>query len=182
MVRTYVRHLLEEEFGEDLEVLGDGIYDVPVGVGVRVVVVDSNERSRRVLITAPVIEVDGPTWDVLEALNELNATTPYGRYFVDGDGDVMVEDTLLAAALEPTSLFGSIAFVAWARRSQAEFLVERLGITEGAGADEDDDELPTGAAATDVTVDDRVAPVAGAGPSARSSLPGEGVVNAGGYL
>jgi hypothetical protein len=82
MVEAYLRQLLVEEHGDELEVLEGGGYLVPVADGVvRVWVVDGNHRSRRVLVTARVLEEVEETFELLAALNELNAATPYGRYF-----------------------------------------------------------------------------------------------------
>jgi hypothetical protein len=135
MVDSYVRHLLHEERGDDVEVVG-GHYVLAGPHPVHVWVIGDNHRTRRVLVTAEVLgdveDVDDDH-DVLEALNELNAVTMYGRFFV-ADGTVRVEDTVLADVLDPASLFNSIGFVTWVAETQAEQLRERLGLGAGAVA------------------------------------------------
>jgi hypothetical protein len=174
MADTYVRHLLLEEHGEDLGMLEDGGYEVPLADGVRVWVVDGNHRTRRVLSTARVLEAVEDSAELLEALNELNAVTPYGRYFWMG-GDVFVEDTVLAEYLEPASLFSSIGFVAWAAENAGGHLAEQFGPFEGAE--------PTGCGPTATEVDLPVrARTLGGAASAGAYNGAHGVVNAGGYL
>jgi hypothetical protein len=125
MVDSYVRHLLEEEHGEDVQAL-DGSYVLPGDHPVRIWVVDGNHRSRRVLVTAVVLEDVDVDTELLEAVNALNAVTVYGRFFALDDS-VHVEDTVLADVLDPASLFNSIGFVRWAAQTQADALRERLG-------------------------------------------------------
>jgi hypothetical protein len=126
MVDSYVRHLLEEEHGEDVQAL-DGSYVLAGDHPVRIWVVDGNHRSRRVLVTAVVLEDVDVDTELLEAVNALNAVTVYGRFFALDDS-VHVEDTVLADVLDPASLFNSIGFVRWAAQSQADELRERLGV------------------------------------------------------
>lgn len=174
MADTYVRHLLLEEHGEDLEVLDDGGYEVPLADGVRVWVVDGNHRTRRVLATARVLEEVEASAELLEALNELNAVTPYGRYFWMG-GDVFVEDTVLAEYLEPASLFASIGFVAWAAENAGGHLAEQSGANEDA-------EVNGGApSAAEVDLPVRTAALGGTA-SGGAGNGSHGVVNAAGYL
>jgi hypothetical protein len=174
MADTYVRHLLLEEHGEDLLVLEDGGYEVPLGEGVRVWVVDGSHRTRRVLATARVLEGVDPSTPLLEALNELNAVTPYGRYFWLR-GDVFVEDTVLAEQLEPAALFSSIGFVAWAAENAADHFGQEFAASGDA-------ELGGSAADPgEVELSDRAAPIAAAA-TAGATDASAGIVNAGGYL
>jgi hypothetical protein len=147
MVDCYVRQLLEEERGEDLEVV-DG-HDVLTGDHpVRVWVVSGNHRTRRVLVTAVVLTAVELGTELLEALNDLNAATAYGRFFLL-DGAVHVEDTVLADVLDPASLFNAVGFVTWAAETQADALAERLGrpaAVPSAGADDGEVELEEPAA------------------------------------
>lgn len=160
MVDTYVRHLLDEAHGEDLEVLDGGGYEVPVAeeVRVRVWVLDGTYRTRRVLVTARVIGQMDADPELFEALNDLNAVTPYGRYFW-ADGGVIVEDTVLAEDLEPAALFASIGFVAWATEKAAARLLEQFF--------DDAEPSQTAASVGEVDLPDRAAPLVGtaaAGP------------------
>jgi hypothetical protein len=143
MVDCYVRHLLHEERGDDVEDVG-GHHVLTGAHPVHVWVIGDNRRTRRVLVTADVLEdVGDDDREILEALNELNAATMYGRFFVE-DGTVRVEDTVLADVLDPASLFNSIGFVTWAAETQEEQLRERLGLGAGvvvAGAGDGDVEL-----------------------------------------
>jgi hypothetical protein len=129
MVDSYVRHLLDEEHGEDIRAL-DGSYVLAGDHPVRIWVVDGNHRSRRVLVTAVVLEDVDVDTELLEAVNALNAVTVYGRFFALDDS-VHVEDTVLADVLDPASLFNSIGFVSWSAQTQGEALRERLGLPQG---------------------------------------------------
>jgi hypothetical protein len=129
MVDSYVRQLLQEEHGEDVEVL-DGSYVLTGEHPVRIWVADGNYRSRRVLVTAVILEDVDVNTELLEAVNALNAVTVYGRFFALDDS-VHVEDTILADVLDPASLFNSIGFVSWAVQTQADALRERLGPAPG---------------------------------------------------
>jgi hypothetical protein len=144
MVDCYVRHLLHEERGDDVEDVG-GHHVLTGAHPVHVWVIGDNRRTRRVLVTADVLEdVGDDDRELLEALNELNAATMYGRFFVE-DGTVRVEDTVLADVLDPASLFNSIGFVTWAAETQGEHLRARLGLEGGAGvAGTDDGEVELG--------------------------------------
>lgn len=174
MVDAYVRQLLVEEFGEDLEVREDGRYEIPPGRGIRIWVVDGNHRTRRLLLTARILTGADDSPELLSALNDLNALTPYGRYFLTGDGEVFVEDTLLAEDLEPGSLFASIGFVAWAAETHGAHLLERSGR---------DEEAPTvGPNASDAAVTERVAPLTATATADPSTSAGGRVVSANGYL
>jgi hypothetical protein len=126
MVDSYVRQLLEEERGEDLQIL-EGTYLLIGDHPVRIWVADGNHRTRRLLVTAVVLEDVEVDEELLEALNELNAATVYGRFFALG-GSVHVEDTVLADVLDPASLYNSVGFVTWAAESQGLALRERLGL------------------------------------------------------
>jgi hypothetical protein len=147
MVDCYVRQLLEEERGEDLEVV-DGHYVLTGDHPVRVWVVGGNHRTRRVLVTAVVLTAVELGTELLEALNDLNAATAYGRFFLL-DGAVHVEDTVLADVLDPASLFNAVGFVTWAVETQTVALAERLGrpaAVPAAGADDGEVELEEPAA------------------------------------
>jgi hypothetical protein len=170
MVDAYVRQLLTDEHGDELEVLGDGHYRVPVAGGIRVAVLEGNRRTRRVLVTAPVLEVVAATPELLELLNDLNAATPYGRYF-HVDDEVMVETTVHAEDLQPSALFSSLSFVAWATETQGERLVEQLGRPDAATLDDP---------APEVHLADRAGPIGDR--AARVVRSRERVVNASGYL
>jgi hypothetical protein len=147
MVDCYVRQLLEEEHGEDLEVV-DGPYVLTGDHPVRVWVVGGNHRTRRVLVTAVVLAAVEVGTALLEALNDLNAATAYGRFFLL-DGAVHVEDTVLADVLDPASLSNAVGFVTWAAETQAVALAERLGLpasVPSAGAGDGEAELDEHAA------------------------------------
>jgi hypothetical protein len=140
MVDCYARHLLVEEHGQDVEERG-GAYVLDGDVSVRVFVMDGSLRTRRVLVTAVVLEdleVDLPL--LLEAVNDLNVKTLYGRFFLLG-GAVHVEDTVLAEVLEPATLGNAIGFVRWAARTQGQVLRERCAPTVGAELTVEDDEV-----------------------------------------
>jgi hypothetical protein len=124
MVDTYVRQLLLDEHGDALEV-GDRGYVLPGEPSVRVGVVDGNHRTRRVLVTAVVLDDVEVDVRLLEEVNELNARALYGRYFV-ADGAVHVEDTVLADVLDPAALANAIGYVTWAAETQGEPLRERV--------------------------------------------------------
>jgi hypothetical protein len=173
MVASYLRQLLVDEHGEDLREV-DGGYELPLAGGVRVWVVDGNHRTRRVLVTARVLPEVAPSVELLEALNERNAATPYGRFFLL-DGAVYVEDTLLAEVLDPESLAASVGFVSWAAEQGAAELQERLGMVE---------DVPVGADGdVEVQLADRAGDlVSGVAPAAPSAAAGAGVIGAGGYL
>jgi hypothetical protein len=126
MVDSYVQHLLHEERGDVLESL-DGRYVLAGDHPVHLWVVGDDHRTRRVLVTATVLEEVEVGRELLEAVNDLNAATVYGRFFVV-DGSVHVEDTVLADVLDPASLFNSIGFVTWAAETQGEALRDRLGL------------------------------------------------------
>lgn len=174
MVDAYVRQLLHDEHGDDLEVVEDGGYVVPVADGVRVVVVGNNHRTRRVLVTATVLDVGEGAAALLEALNDLNAVTLYGRYFLH-DGEVVVEDTVLAEDLEPSALFNAIGFVAWAAEAQRDHLAERFGTTD-AGA-----EAHAAVGSAEVELSDRTGPLGPPSATDRGRRT-ERLVNASGYL
>jgi hypothetical protein len=173
MVASYLRQLLVDEHGEDLREV-DGGHELPLAGGVRVWVVDGNHRTRRVLVTARVLAEVTPSAELLEALNERNAATPYGRFFLL-DGAVYVEDTLLAEVLDPESLAASVGFVAWAAETCAAELQDRLGSA---------DAVPAGAGADlEVELADRAGGLVSGAPSATpSGAAGAGVVGVGGYL
>jgi hypothetical protein len=143
MVDSYVRQLLQEERGEDLEVL-DGSYVLTGEPPVRIWVVDGNHRTRRVLVTAVVVENVEVDAELLDAVNTLNAATVYGRFFALDDS-VHVEDTVLADVLDPASLFNSVGFVSWAAKTQGSALRERsgpdLGSVPAAGAERERSQL-----------------------------------------
>jgi hypothetical protein len=174
MVCAYLRELLVEEHGDELEVLEDGGYLVPVAGGVRVWVVDGNHRSRRVLVTAPVLDAEASP-ELLAALNELNAATPYGRYFHLGD-EVIVEDTVLAEELQPSALSNAIGFVAWAAENGHGFLADELELGEPEPGGPHDPSAPN-----EVELQDLTQPL-GARPAHAADRGTDGVVNAGGYL
>src|SRR5690606_26243516 len=104
------------------------------------------------------------------------AVTPYGRYF-HVDGEVVVEDTVLAEDLEPSALFASIGFVTWVAETQAAQLAERIGhVAESANLG------PTGGA-DEVDLGERTASVTdGAGPRPVVPTTQRPTVSAGGYL
>jgi hypothetical protein len=111
---------------------------------------------------------------VFEALNELNAVTLYGRYF-HHDGEVVVEDTVLAEDLEPSALFNAVGFVAWAAEAQRDHLARRFGTAD------DDVKVHAGGDTAEVELPDRAAPLEP--PNATDRGRGtERVVNASGYL
>lgn len=173
MVDAYVRHLLVEEHGGELEVLDDGGYVVPVGDGVRVWVVDGNHRSRRVLVTAQVLGGVEATPELLRVLDELNAVTPYGRYFHLADG-VVVEDTVLAEELQPGALFNAIGFVAWATENARGALADELGDVGHGGP-------YSGAEADEIDLSDRTQSL-GETPAVAATRRANGAVSAAGYL
>jgi hypothetical protein len=132
MVDCYVRHLLFEEHGDDVEE-HDGAYVLAGDVSVRVFVMEGSHRTRRVLVTAVVLEdIEVELALLLEAVNDLNAATLYGRFFVLC-GAVHVEDTVLAEVLDPASLGNSIGFVRWAAATQRQELRERFAPAVAAG-------------------------------------------------
>jgi hypothetical protein len=95
-----------------------------------------------VLVTATVLGHVEADPELLDALNDLNAVTVYGRFFVVA-GSVRVEDTVLAGVLDPASLFNAIGFVTWAAETQGDVLRDRLGlgraVVAAAGPDGDVD-------------------------------------------
>jgi hypothetical protein len=172
MVDSYVRHLLREERGDDLEVV-DGRCFLAGDHPVHVWVIGDNQRTRRVLVTATVLEDVEADRELLEALNDLNAVTVYGRFFVI-DASVRVEDTVLADVLDPASLFNAIGFVTWAAETQGDALRDRLGRERAvvAGAVAADDVDRGGRAELDLVAH---------GHQALDATRSE-VINAGGYL
>jgi hypothetical protein len=138
MVDCYVRHLLVEEHGDEVEE-HDGAYVLAGDVSVRVFVMDGSHRTRRVLVTAVVLEdVEVELALLLQAVNDLNAATLYGRFFVLGEA-VHVEDTVLAEVLDPASLGNSIGFVRWAADVQGQELRDRFAPPVPAGPSVEDE-------------------------------------------
>jgi hypothetical protein len=90
MVKAYLEQLLLEEYGDDVETT-DGGYEIPLAGGLRIGVVDGNHRTRRVLVTARIMIVEDVTIELLETINQLNAVSLYGRFFLLDD-EVQVED------------------------------------------------------------------------------------------
>jgi hypothetical protein len=173
MVDAYVRQLLLEEHGDELVELEDGHYQVPAPGDVRLWVVHGNPRTRRVLVTARLLEDVAAAPELLEELNGLNAVTPYGRYFWM-DGDVFVEETVLAEDLEPSTLFSAIGFVVWAAENAGLHLAGFDGSEPVAGTSG-----PAAPVGADLT--DRTAPLAGSRP-APEPTGSPNAVNVGGYL
>jgi hypothetical protein len=126
-----------------------------------------------VLVMARVLVEVEETLELLRAWNELNAATPYGRYFHMED-EVIIEDTVLAEELAPGALFNSIGFVAWAADNAREFLVGGIG-----EYDLDGSELAT--ESNEVDLENLAQPIAPTPAQASDRRPG-GVVSAGGYL
>ncbi len=176
MADAYVKQLLVDGYGEELGVPDEGGYLVPVGSGVRVWVVDGNHRSRRVLVTAPLLRDVEVDLELFDALNDLNAVTPYGRYY-EVDGEVTVEDTLVAEDLEPSAFYSSISFVAWAAETQAGQLARRIAHVE------DVPDVGPSATMPAVDLEERTTSLVGDAPSTHTvSGSPRPTVSAGGYL
>ena len=173
MVNAYLEQLLLEEYGDDLEA-SDGGYAIPLAGGLRIWVIDGNHRTRRVLVTARLMAVEDVTIELLDTINQLNATTLYGRFFLLDD-EVQVEDTLLAEVLDPASLLNSIGFVAWAADTHRDMLLERFGEHVDVAAS-------MTSAISEVELPDRVAGLIDDQGTGSPGGIGERVVNAGGYL
>lgn len=173
MVNAYLEQLLLEEYGDDVETF-DGGFELPLAGGLRIGVVDGNHRTRRILVTARLMAVEDISFELLETINQLNATTLYGRFFLI-DGEVQVEDTMLAEVLDPASLLNSIDFVAWATDLHRDMLLERFGELA-------DTAISTTSSISEVELPDRVAGLIDNHDTGAPAGMGERVVNAGGYL
>jgi hypothetical protein len=173
MVNVYLEQLLLEEYGDDVET-SDGGYEIPLAGGLRIWVIDGNHRTRRVLVTARLMAVEDVTLELLETINQLNAVTLYGRFFLLDD-EVQVEDTLLADVLDPASLLNSIGFVVWATDAHRDMLQERFGeLVDTADI--------IASTVSEVELPDRVAGLIENHDTGSPGGRGERVINAGGYL
>jgi hypothetical protein len=173
MVNAYLEQLLLEEYGDDVET-SDGGYEIPLAGGLRIWVIGGNHRTRRILVTARLMAVEDVTIELLETINQLNAATLYGRFFLLDD-EVQFEDTLLAEVLDPASLLNSIGFVAWAADTHRDMLLEHFGENVDVAAS-------MTSAISEVELPDRVAGLIDDQDTGSPGGIAECVVNAGGYL
>jgi hypothetical protein len=120
MVDAFVRELLDEAFGADVEVQGRR-YILPLPARPVVEVVPGEGHALRVQVAAPVATEVAAYRDLLGELNEVNGNLPYGRVFLV-DGRVWAEHTVLGAYVDGDELDNAIRFVCWVVRVHGEQL------------------------------------------------------------
>jgi hypothetical protein len=189
MVDAYVRELLDEAFGDEVRAEGRG-YILPLEAAPMVEVVPAGGNALRVLVAAKAAIDVSATPALLEALNEVNATLPYGRVFLLEDR-VFVEDTVLGECVDRVLLDNAIHFVSWVVAAHGPALAEA---GDGRPVTGDDDDPTASDEVTDVAgpaagrpnaVDGLADTTAGLiATSAGGAVPADApvAVNAAGYL
>lgn len=125
MVDSYLRDLLADRFGDDVTVR-DSTYVLPLDAVPRLRVVRGERHVLRVETAAAVALDVEPTPELCVALNEINASIPYGRVFLAGDV-VIVEHTVEGDELTENALDNAIGFVCWVVDAYGSDLVEDFG-------------------------------------------------------
>lgn len=129
MVEAYVRQLLAARFGERASVEFDGgrpVFCLPGPAEPFVRVVGVRGRGLRVEVTATAAVQVRPSAALLEHLNDVNASLPYARVFLDEDR-VVVQDTLLGDGVDREALDNAVDVVVWVARVHGPELAEAGG-------------------------------------------------------
>jgi hypothetical protein len=187
MVDAYVRELLDEAFGDEVQAEGRS-YILPLEARPVVEVVPAGGKALRVQVAAPVAYdvTAGPA--LFEALNEVNARLPYGRIFLAGDR-VWAEDTVLGESVDGVLLDNAIHFVCWVATAHGPALAEagsgQASVADG-GTDREKaatDAAPApGHANTGSEVVDPAACLPGTAAGGAALIDTPAAVNAAGYL